>query len=92
LGASARWCGQRARFALTFFVAALDHDPGRGCRVSTADQHRARWEAPQDVDFGQAGTRAVRFNCAISEENNLETARRLGEYLGRKRQNFVRSC
>jgi len=38
--------------------------------------------AAPGVDFGQAGTRAVRFSYASSEENIREAARRLGEYLG----------
>ena len=36
------------------------------------------------VDFGQAGKRAVRFSHVSSEENIRETARRLGEWLGKR--------
>ena len=37
------------------------------------------------VDGGQAGKRAVRFSFASSEDKIREAARRLGEYLSRRR-------
>jgi aspartate/methionine/tyrosine aminotransferase len=37
------------------------------------------------MDFGQAGKRAVRFSYASSEENIREAARRLAEYLAKRR-------
>jgi len=46
------------------------------------------------VDFGQVGKRAVRFSYASSEENILDAARRLREYLGRgaDEARLIREC
>ena len=51
-------------------------EAGRGSRVAR--------RAP-GVAFGQAGKRGARFSHAGSEENTREAARRLGEYLGKRK-------